>query len=298
MTLPIARPDIWSRYDSGTGPFVSLVIPTFNEADNITELLAQLTSAIPAELSAEVIFVDDSTDGTPSVIREAARHCRLPVSVLHRRKPARGLGGAVAAGLRLARAPWIVVMDADLQHPPSLALKLVAAGTEAEADVVVASRYVAGGSRAGLDGIHRTLASGLCTLLTRIAFRRHLRGVSDPMSGFFAVRASSLDPELLRPFGYKILLELIVRCQPARIVEVPYRFQERFAGVSKSGLREGWRFLRHVVALRFGSTRARIVQAVRYLPRTSERGPDRPHLLAQPVPTPTAAEPERLPTTR
>jgi dolichol-phosphate mannosyltransferase len=296
--LPVGRPDIWSRHDRGSAPFMSLVIPTFNEADNITELLAQLTSAIPAELSVEVIFVDDSTDGTPSVIREAARHCRLPVSVMHRRKPTRGLGGAVAAGLGLAAAPWIVVMDADLQHPPTLAPELVAAGEEAHAELVVASRYVAGGSHAGLDGLHRALASGLCTLLARIAFGRQLRGVSDPMSGFFAVRASSLDPDLLRPFGYKILMELIVRCQLTRIVEVPYRFQERFAGASKSGLREGWRFLRHMVTLRFGSTQARIGQAVRHLPRTNKRGPDRPHLPARPASPEAVTEPERVPTTR
>ena len=90
MTLSTGRADIWSRHDHGTTSFLSLVIPTFNEADNITELLAQLSSALPADLPAEIIFVDDSTDGTPAVIREAARHCRLPVSVLHRRKPARG----------------------------------------------------------------------------------------------------------------------------------------------------------------------------------------------------------------
>ena len=101
MTVPVSGGKVQPRHDDGATPHLSLVIPTFNEADNITELLAQLSSALPAGLPAEIIFVDDSTDGTPAVIREAARHCRLPVSVLHRRKPARGLGGAVAAGLSL-----------------------------------------------------------------------------------------------------------------------------------------------------------------------------------------------------
>ena len=189
-------------------------------------------------------------------------------------------------------------MDADLQHPPSLVPELVAAGEKAGAELVVASRYVAGGGRAGLDGGYRRLASDLCTLLARAAFYWQLRGVSDPMSGFFAVRASSLDPGVLRPFGYKILLELIVRCRLTRIIEVPYQFQERHAGVSKSGLREGCRFLRHVVMLRFASTRAGMLLATRNLLRISERGPDRPHLIARSAPPQADAELSVSPTTR
>jgi dolichol-phosphate mannosyltransferase len=259
MNLPVTDEQLAPQPRNGTAPRLSLVIPTFNEAGNVAELMTRLAAAIPPELPAEIIFMDDSTDHTPEVITENARHCRLPVSVRHREEPEGGLGGAVAAGLRLAAAPWIVVLDADLQHPPSLVPELVAAGERSGADLVIASRYAAGGSRAGLDGAFRALASGLCTLLAKVAFWRRLRGVSDPMSGFFAIRASSLDPDVLRPFGYKILLELIVRCRPTQITEVPYRFQERFAGASKSSLREGLRFLRHLVTLRFSSTRDRML---------------------------------------
>jgi dolichol-phosphate mannosyltransferase len=151
------------------------------------------------------------------------------------------------------------VMDADLQHPPSLVPELVAVGERSGADLVVASRYTEGGDRAGLYGGYRRLASGLCTLLAKTAFRRRLRGVSDPMSGFFAVRAATLDPGALRPFGYKILLELIVRSQLTRITEVPFRFQPRFAGASKAGLAEGCRFLRHVLTLLLAAPRARML---------------------------------------
>ena len=236
---------------------VSLVIPTFNEAGNVTELIAQLDRAIPSELPSEIVFVDDSTDDTPLVLAEAARRCRLPVSVRHRTERIGGLGGAVTEGLRAATSPWLVVMDADLQHPPSLVPELVAAGDRAGADLVIATRYASGGSRDGLGRSYRMLASGFCTLLAKVAFWRELRGVSDPMSGFFAVRAGSLDVEVLRPLGYKILLELIVRCRLSNIAEIPYHFQERFAGTSKSGFREGWRFLCHLMILRFSSARAR-----------------------------------------
>jgi dolichol-phosphate mannosyltransferase len=234
-------------------PVISLIIPTFNESANIGELLAQLTAALPEEAPCEVIFVDDSTDDTPAVITEAAGRSRLTVSVHHRERPEGGLGGAVALGLRQASAPWIVVMDADLQHPPTLVSDLVMAGEWAEADLVVATRYARGGSRAGLDGGFRKFASGGSTALAKTMFPRRLRDVSDPMSGFFAVRATSLDADVLRPLGYKILLELIVRCQLSKVTEVPYQFQDRFAGESKANFGEGLRFLRHLMVLRVSS---------------------------------------------
>ena len=241
-----------TRIDPET-PVISLVIPTFNESANVGELLARLTATLPADAPCEVIFVDDSTDDTPAVVTEAARRSRLAVSVHHREVPEGGLGGAVALGLRQASAPWIVVMDADLQHPPTLVPDLVTAGERAAADLVVATRYADGGSRAGLDGGFRRVASGGSTALAKALFPRRLRNVSDPMSGFFAVRAASLDPDVLRPLGYKILLELVVRCRLSRVTEVPYQFQDRFAGESKANFGEGLRFLRHLMVLRVSS---------------------------------------------
>ena len=241
---PLVRPET---------PSISLIIPTYNEAANIAELLTRLDLALPEESPHEVIFVDDSTDDTPAVIMAAARTSRLEVSVRHREVAEGGLGGAVALGLRAASAPWIVVMDADLQHPPGLVPALVAAGERAGADLVVGSRYTSGGSRAGLDGVFRKFASGGSTVLAKVVFWRRLHRVSDPMSGFFAVRAEALDAVVLRPLGYKILLELIVRCRIRQIIEVPYQFQDRFAGQSKANLGEGLRFLQHLLVLRFTS---------------------------------------------
>jgi dolichol-phosphate mannosyltransferase len=151
-----------------------------------------------------------------------------------------------------------VVLDADLQHPPEVVPDLVAAGLRDGADLVIASRYAGGGSRTGLADRYRRLVSRATTRLTKVLFRSALIRVSDPMSGFFAVRASSLEVAGLRPLGYKILLELVVRTRPARMVEVPYTFQARHAGYSKSSLAEGLRFLRHLAILRFGATRLRM----------------------------------------
>ncbi|AXG82831.1 glycosyltransferase family 2 protein [Streptomyces paludis] len=262
---------------------VTVIIPTFNEAGNVRELLRRLTDAVPARLPCEVLFVDDSTDNTPAVIASAALDCPFPVNVLHREEPVGGLGGAVVEGLRAAGSDWIVVMDADLQHPPALVPDLVAAGEREGADLVVASRYIEGGSRAGLAGGYRIAVSRSATWLTKALFPRRLRGISDPMSGFFAIRrsavaaaagsaagssagsaagsseAASEGAEVLRPLGYKILLELAVRCRPERPAEVPFVFGDRFAGESKSTAKEGLRFLRHLVELRTAAPAARMV---------------------------------------
>ncbi|OKK06193.1 dolichol-phosphate mannosyltransferase [Streptomyces sp. CB03234] len=243
---------------------VTVVIPTFNESANVRELLRRIAATVPDRLPCEIVFVDDSTDDTPAVIADAARDCPFPVSVIHRDTPDGGLGGAVVAGLKAATADWIVVMDADLQHPPALVPDLVATGEKEDADLVVASRYLPGGSRAGLAGGYRVAVSRGATWLAKALFPRALGGISDPMSGFFAIRRATLTTDTLttdtlKPLGYKILMELAVRCRPARVAEVPFVFEERFAGESKSTAREGVRFLRHLVELRTASPLARMV---------------------------------------
>ena len=238
---------------------VTIVVPTYNESANIRELLHQITESVPTRLPCEVVFVDDSTDDTPEVIHEAAKHCPFPVTVLHREEPVGGLGGAVVEGLKAAGSDWIVVMDGDCQHPPSLVPELVATGERANAGLVVASRYIKGGSRAGLAGSYRVAVSRGATWLTKSLFPRKLRGISDPMSGFFAIRRGDITAEALKPLGYKILLELAVRSRPRQVTEVLFVFQDRFAGESKSSAQEGFRFLRHLIGLRTASPIARMV---------------------------------------
>jgi dolichol-phosphate mannosyltransferase len=151
-------------------------------------------------------------------------------------------------GIKAANSNWIVVMDGDLQHPPSLLPELV-----------VASRYTKGGSRAGLAGSYRVAISRGATWLTKSLFPRRLHGISDPMSGFFAIRRSAVTADILQPLGYKILLELAVRSRPRQVTEVPFVFQDRYAGESKSTAQEGIRFLRHLVGLRTASPLARMM---------------------------------------
>jgi dolichol-phosphate mannosyltransferase len=236
-------------------PRQSVVIPTFNERENIRPLLSRLAAVLPAG-DTEIIFVDDSTDDTPQVIERLAARCPIPIQLHHRSEAVGGLGGAVLDGLRLAEGTWLVVMDADLQHPPEVVPELVTAGNRDGADLVVASRYAAGGRSSGLADTYRRLVSGTSRVATKVLFHSALTQVSDPMSGFFAVRASSLELAGLRPLGYKILLELLVRNRPGRVVEVPYAFDARHAGDSKSTLAEGGRFLRHLATLRLGGTRS------------------------------------------
>jgi len=238
---------------------VTIVVPTFNESANIRQLLRQITESVPRRLPCEVVFVDDSTDDTPEVIRDAAKDCPFPVTVLHREEPVGGLGGAVVEGIRAAGSDWVVVMDGDCQHPPSLVPELVATGERSGAELVVASRYIKGGSRAGLAGGYRVAVSKGATWLTKSLFPRRLHRISDPMSGFFAIRRSVVSADVLKPLGYKILLELAVRSRPERVAEVPFVFQERYAGESKSTAKEGMRFLRHLLGLRTASPLARMI---------------------------------------
>src|SRR5664279_340629 len=212
---------------------VTVVIPTRNEAGNVDELLRRLDAAL-GSLRAEVLFVDDSDDDTPSVIRAAADRSSRPVRLLHREPEWRDgrLGGAVVAGFQLARAPWAVVIDGDLQHPPEMVPSLIGRASP-DVDLVYGTRYVDAGDAAGLNGRVREWVSTASTALAKAVFPRRLRAVSDPMSGFFAVRLRALDLPTLRPAGYKVLLEILAQSRLGRTAGVPYAFQPRFSGESK-----------------------------------------------------------------
>jgi glycosyltransferase involved in cell wall biosynthesis len=171
--------------------------------------------------------------------------------MLHRAPKERlgGLGGAVQVGLATVTAPWTVVMDGDLQHPPERVADLLAAA-EGGADLVVASRYRRNGSARGLSSRARSVGSSGATRLARLLFPRTLAPVTDPMSGFFAVRTAAVNPTALRPRGFKILLEVLIRIPSLRVTEVPFEFAERQAGKSKASWQEMARYVRQLVALR------------------------------------------------
>ena len=227
-----------------------MVIPTRNESANVGELLARL-GRLPEGVLGEVLFVDDSDDDTPVVIDRYAADCGFPVNVVHRGPGNRdgGLSGAVIEGFRRATGEWVCVMDGDLQHPPEIVGTLFETGRTEQADLVFATRHATGGGRDGL-GPFRSLASRAATLAARLAFPRRLAAVSDPMSGFFLVRRARLDVDALRPDGFKILLEVIVRTPGLCATEVGYEFGFRFAGESKASPGEAVRYLRHLARLR------------------------------------------------
>jgi len=235
------------------GSVVTVIVPTFNERDSVAPLLDRLATAV-GTLPVDVLFVDDSTDDTPQVIDRLSAASALPIRMIHRTGDERtgGLGGAVLAGLRADAADWVVVMDSDLQHPPEVVPELLARAIAVQADVVVASRYTAGGSAGGLSGAWRHWVSGGAGRVARMLFPGRLRGCTDPMSGFFLVRRAAVDVDRLAPDGFKILLEVLGRHGGLRIAEVPFAFGRREAGESKAGLRQGLIYLRHLVRLRFG----------------------------------------------
>ncbi|RWZ49872.1 glycosyltransferase family 2 protein [Labedella phragmitis] len=229
---------------------LTIIIPTFNEAPNVAELVRRIQLSV-AGTDAEIVFVDDSTDETPAVIAEVAALATMPVRLLHRDDPQGGLSGAVLEGMAIARSDWCLVMDGDLQHPPEVIPTLVARARRGDVDVVVASRYVGDGTAHGLANGLRTLVSRASTLVTKAMFPIRLRDCTDPMTGFFLVHRPSVVPDELQPRGFKILLELLAR-RPFRVAEIPFDFAERFGGESKASLVQGFRFLMQLAMLRFG----------------------------------------------
>ncbi len=221
----------------GTRARAAVVVPTFNEAPNLPDLVRRVCEALP---DVEIVVVDDaSPDGTADVAESLA--VEFPVRVI-RREGERSLSSAVLRGLSESRAEICVVMDADLGHPPGTIPELVKA-VEGGADLAIGSRYASGGA---IDEWpwHRRLASKAGTLLAR-----PLTGVRDPLSGFFCLRAKLLEGVKLRPRGFKILLEILARAHPARVVEVPIRFEDRGAGRSKFGPRERREYLAQIWTL-------------------------------------------------
>jgi dolichol-phosphate mannosyltransferase len=225
-------------------PVVSVIIPAYREAENLPVIIPRLSEALSnAGLEAEIIVVDDdSGDGTTEICRELAQ--QYPVR-LETRRNERGLSSAVLHGLRRARGDVLIVMDADLSHPPEKVPALVEALDEADVDFVLGSRYVPGGSTDEDWGIARWLNSKAATLLAR-----PFTEAADPMAGFFALRRTTFhradEHHELNPIGYKIGLELIVKCGCQRVREVPIQFSNRLHGSSKLSLREQINYVRHL----------------------------------------------------
>lgn len=229
---------------------VTIIVPTFNERENIAELIARAATALTGR-DAEILVIDDSTDDTADEVERVSAGAGLPVRVISRPENAGGLSGAVALGLAEAAGDICIVMDGDLQHPPELIPQLLSRFEQGDVDIVAASRYVGGGDSRGLGTALRFGVSRAATWLTKAMFPRRLAASTDPMTGFFLVDRRSIDVRGLRPQGFKILLEVLARSD-VRIAEVPMEFSERRHGTSKASLRQGATFIAHLTRLRFG----------------------------------------------
>ena len=224
-------------------PEISIIVPTLNEAANLPLLVPRIATALRGR-AYEILIVDDSSeDGTVAVCEELRK--RFPLRLISRR-PRNGLSGAVLEGMREAGGEYLVVMDADLQHPPERICDLILSLENGETDFAIGSRYVTGATTGQRWSIFRRINSSIATLLAR-PFAGQTR---DPMSGFFALRRETFERgRNLTPLGYKVGLELMCKCGVRRPLEVPIHFGARHAGQSKLSLKQQFKYLEHLSRL-------------------------------------------------
>ncbi|HWA23888.1 MAG TPA: glycosyltransferase family 2 protein [Caulobacterales bacterium] len=232
------------------GAELSIVIPTFNESANIPLIVDEIRSILGRDLNWEVVFVDDdSPDQTSGVARQMALFDRRVRIV--RRVGRRGLSTAVVEGILSTSAPYVIVMDADLQHDTSLLPRMLIELRTQHYDVVVGSRYVDGGGMGAWEE-GRQNASRLATRIASLVVRAP---VKDVMSGFFGIRRDAFDRVLprLSNMGFKILLDLFASSpEPLRFKEVPYTFKQRIHGDSKLDTLVLWEYLLLLFDKKFG----------------------------------------------
>jgi dolichol-phosphate mannosyltransferase len=223
-----------------TVPFLSIIVPTFNEQDNVHELVQRIDRCLPG-VDWEIVFVDDdSVDGTLKVLHDVSR--TDPRVRYLQRIGRRGLASAVVEGILSTSAPYVAVMDADLQHDESILAEMLRRLESSNCDIVIGSRYVESGGT-GDWSERRRLISDVATRLTRLVLRTT---VSDPMSGFFMLRREAFNGAVRRlsSMGYKILLDILVSAQrPLVVAEIPYVFRSRQHGESKLDSAVTWEFL-------------------------------------------------------
>jgi dolichol-phosphate mannosyltransferase len=223
---------------------ISIVVPTFNEADNVGNLVNQINYALRG-IDYEVIFVDDSTDNTPDMIMEVQKENNR-VRMEHRTTET-GLATAVLRGFALAEGDYIAVMDADLQHPPQI-LRSMYFVLESGIDFCVPSRFIPGGSDGGL-GPYRKLVSGVARYIGKVLLPC-LRKITDPTSGLFMFKKSVIEGDCkLQPIGWKILVEVLALGNYKSVVEIPYKFQARPTGESKLSSKVTVEYIKQVFGL-------------------------------------------------
>jgi dolichol-phosphate mannosyltransferase len=233
-------------------PTLSIIIPTYNEAENILKLIDAIKSNLPSNITAEIIVVDDnSPDGTGKIVEDyvqnnistdvSSQQQQFPskidnqnclVRVIHR-KGKTGLISAILGGIEISNGENILIMDADFSHPPETIPQLVEELRQDPNCIVIASRYIGRGSIVGWPYKRRIISKGAAKIA------RHglkVRNVTDPMSGFFAFPRNVIKNIKFDTRGFKILLEILVKSRDIRVKEVPYTFYDRKSGQSKMNL--------------------------------------------------------------
>jgi len=221
---------------------ISIIIPTYNEKENLPELIDKIFSILHEnELDGEVVIVDDdSPDGTGRIAENLKKTYNLQVLI---RKDKRGLASAVLDGLKIAKGDILGVMDADLSHPPELIPKMIEPIIGGDVDLVIGSRYIKGGGTRDWPLKRRIVSIGA------ILLSRPLTGVRDSVSGFFFLKRDVINDVYLDPRGYKIGLEIIVKGNYKKVKEIPFTFMDRQKGESKLSLRECYDYLVHLFSL-------------------------------------------------
>ena len=220
---------------------LSIIVPTYNEKKNLSELIRRIERNL-AGIPYEILIVDDSSiDGTADLARDLAGNS--PIRLLQRGNK-KGLASAILDGMNQASGDTLCFMDADLSHPPEKLLEMFEAITENKADLVIGSRWARGSRLDEKWPVQRYLDSHMAGLLVR-----PLTSVKDSMSGFMMMKKSVVEGVLLKPIGYKIGLEILVKGKYSKAIEIPILFLDRSEGTSKMNLRVKVQFLIHIARL-------------------------------------------------
>lgn len=214
-------------------PQVSIILPTYNESQNIVDILKLIHENIPKGIQTETIVVDDnSPDGTGKIVEDYISNIKKiaenTIAIIHR-KAKNGLSSAILNGVENAKGETIVIMDSDFSHPPQIIPKMIEAFKQYQCDLVVASRYITGGDIHGWT-TKRKIMSKIATLIAKKGLGVKTK---DPMSGFFAFKKNIIKGLNFDALGYKFLLELLVKTKGINIKEIPYTFENRKFGSSK-----------------------------------------------------------------
>ena len=231
---------------------ISIIIPTYNESENIIKILHSIGEILPKNIPTQAIVVDDnSPDGTGKLVDDYLKNVKkiadYTIEIIHR-KAKDGLGSAILKGIQQAKGDTIVVMDSDFSHPPQIIPKLIESIKKYQYDIAVASRYINGGKIQGWS-FKRKFMSKFATLIAKKGLGIDTK---DPMSGFFAFKRNIIKGLNIDAIGYKILLEILVKTRDVNIKEIPYTFQDRELGASKlttktiiDYCRSVWKLYRH-----------------------------------------------------